>query len=135
MLQEVANVVRSYLSSRSLAYVNGPIIRDPGDSFRDTYNRDMLAFLESHVEEIRLCDAELDTSVPIGTKLMAWQVMHAFTNGHRANLDFTCGQNLHAGYVVQVTATGRRVPEQASCHGMMLHTNLQRLSLLWCRWP
>lgn len=69
--------MRMFLGSRSLVYRNGPIACDAGDDFWSRQNGHDSAFLAAHVAEIRLCDAELNPGVPLGSRLMSWQVAEA----------------------------------------------------------
>lgn len=66
-LQSVHGKVLEFLSTQSLHYKDGVI---PFDSCEEP-------FLASHINEIRLCDTDFDASIPVGMRLMSWQVCNA----------------------------------------------------------
>lgn len=65
-VKEVGRVVRDFLSKRSLMYEDGPIRWSAADDAEG-------AFLDSHVNEIRVSDTSPFADVLPGTWLMSWQ--------------------------------------------------------------
>lgn len=81
-MQLVHDRVYEFLSTQSLPYRDGPIAFDGSEE----------AFLASHIQELRLCDTDFDATVPVGMRLMNWQVALASLpkTSHLAAMQTSC---------------------------------------------
>lgn len=60
--------MRSFLSQRSLLYQDDIVTWSSAEDQER-------ASLDNHVQEIRICDTDLNSGIELGTRLMIWQVM------------------------------------------------------------
>lgn len=63
-LQDIEEHLRQYLSGRAIPHADAAIPIDPQAE----------PFLAGNIDEVRVCDTEFYAGIPVGCKLMDWQV-------------------------------------------------------------